>query len=360
MGRVLLDMLFRIDGEGAVESVPTHELAELGLREREDLQEWVIEEPRILDEGLLVITSEYAGFEDTLDRLDVLALDRDGKLVVVELKRDRADSETELQALKYASFCSTLTAEDVQQLYREFYQKRGDEDLTPEDVADRFISFIDTDDAIPLGEDGYATFELDDRPRIILAAGNFGTEVTSPVLWLRQEYGMDISCVRLNAYERDGEYLVQGQRIIPVPETEEYMTKRREKDEKQQGTRRQSTFRVLVDNGVLEAGDELLFNEALFGEDWMPDEAEERWNPDDGLWRAVVTGKEGQSNNVRWCHDDEEYSFTGLTRAILQDLYDDDDPYFSDPFGYWTHPDFDFEDLTTLRENEVTGSSREV
>ena len=58
-------MLVRIDGEGAVNSVQTHELAELGLRERDDLQEWVIEEPRILGEELLVITSEYAGFENT-------------------------------------------------------------------------------------------------------------------------------------------------------------------------------------------------------------------------------------------------------------------------------------------------------
>lgn len=238
-------MLFRIHGEGTVESVPTHELAELGLRERDDLQEWVIHEPRILGENLLVITSEYAGFEDTLDRLDVLALDRDGKLVVVELKRDLADSETDLQALKYASFCSTLTAEDVQHLYREFHQRRRSEDLTPEDVGNQFASFIASDELISLGEDGWATFELDDRPRILLAAGDFGTEVTSPVLWLNQEYGLDISCVRLQAYEHNGEYLVQGQRIIPVPEADEYMTKRRKKQEQQRGSRRPSTFTLL-------------------------------------------------------------------------------------------------------------------
>ncbi|WP_372909500.1 hypothetical protein [Salinigranum sp.] len=72
-------MLFRIDGEGIVEPVPTNKLAELGLRERDDLQEWVIEEPRILGEELLIVTSEYAGFENTLDRLDVLAIDRAGR-----------------------------------------------------------------------------------------------------------------------------------------------------------------------------------------------------------------------------------------------------------------------------------------
>jgi len=348
-------MLFNIDGEGAVDSIPTQQLSELGLRERDDLQEWVIDEPRILDEELLIITSEYAGFEETLDRLDVLALDRSGKLVVVELKRDRADQTTDLQALKYASFCSTLTAEDIQQLYREFHKDSTEGDLTREDVGKRFTNFIDTDEAVTIADSGLAEFDLDDRPRVMLAAGDFGTEITSPVMWLRQEYGLDISCVRISAYERDGEYLVQGQQIIPVPEAEEYMTKRREKEEKQQSTRRQSTLTVLRDRGVLQEGDEVLFNEEYLSEDWMPDEAEERWNPDDDFWRATVTGKWGRSNNVRWHYDDQTYSFTGLTREVLRDLYDEEDPYFSKPFSYWVHPDFDTTQLSQLREDQVTG-----
>lgn len=348
-------MLFNIDGEGTVDSISTQELAELGLRERDDLQEWVIDEPRILDEGLLIITSEYAGFEDTLDRLDVLALDRAGKLVVIELKRDRADRTTDLQALKYASFCSTLTAEDIQQLYREFHSGRTEDDLTPEEVGNRFANFIDTDEPITTGDSGLAEFELDDKPRVMLAAGDFGTEITSPVLWLRQEYGLDISCVRITAYERDGEYLVQGQQIIPVPEAEEYMTKRREKEEKQQSSQRQSTLTVLRDRGVLQEGDEVLFNEEFLYKDWMPDDAEDQWGPDDDFWRATMTGMWGQSNNVRWHYDDETYSFTGLTREVLRDLYDEEDPYFSEVFSYWVHPDFDRKQLSQLREEQVVG-----
>lgn len=292
-------MLFRIDGEGTVESVLTQELAELGLLERDDLQEWVIEEPRILGEELLVITSEYAGFENTLDRLDVLALDHDGKLIVIELKRDRADSNTDLQALKYAGFCSTLTAEEIQQEYREFHNARDSEELSPEEVADRFGEFLETDEGIEVGESGWAQFELDDRPRVMLAAGEFGAEITSPVLWLNQEYGLDITCVRMSAYKRDDEYLVQGQRIIPAPETEEYMTKRREKQEQQQTDRRPRAIKVLLERGVLREGDELLFNKELFRQDWAPEGVEDRWDPDDRLWQAVATGKEGRTDNVR-------------------------------------------------------------
>jgi len=99
-----------------------------------------------------VITSEYAGFEDTLDRLDVLALDRVGKLVVIELKRDRADKTTDLQGLKYAGFCSTLTAEDIQELYRKFHDRRNEDDLSPEEVGERFAEFLETDEAATIDE----------------------------------------------------------------------------------------------------------------------------------------------------------------------------------------------------------------
>lgn len=101
-------MIFSVDKEAkSLDHLPEKQFSSLGVLERQDLEEWVIDEPRILGEELLVITSEFQGFANTSDRLDVLAIDRDGNLVVVELKRDRADKTTDLQAIKYASNCST-------------------------------------------------------------------------------------------------------------------------------------------------------------------------------------------------------------------------------------------------------------
>jgi hypothetical protein len=208
------------------------DLSELGVLERQDLQEWTIEQPRILGEDLQIITSEYANFQDTRDRLDLLALDPTGKLVVIELKRDQADRTTDLQAIKYASYCATLTAEDIQRDYREFWNERDDTELTPEDVGQTFADFLEgIEEEIPLTGDGWAEFELDQKPRILLAAGSFGTEITAPVMWLIEEYGMDITCTKVEAYEHQGRVLLNSQQVIPVAEAEEYMTKRREKQE---------------------------------------------------------------------------------------------------------------------------------
>lgn len=351
-----IGMLFQIDGEGTVDQIPERQLAELGLRERDDLQEWIIEQPRILGEELLVVTSEYAGFEETRNRLDVLALDRTGKLVVIELKRDRADSTVDLQALQYASFCSTLTAEDVQELYKEFHDEREQLERSQEDVRDRFVNILETDD-FEIGNDGWLHFELDDRPRVLIAAGEFGTEITSPVLWLFEEFGLDISCVRLSAYAWEGQYLIQGQRIIPVPEAEEYMTKRREKQQRRHRDRRRPTLPVLLEREILQKGDVVIFNEKLLRQDRMPDDAEQRWDPTDPLWQAVVTGKTGSSNNVRWRYDGEQYSFTGLTRAVMRELGADDSGLASG-FWYWIHPEYDDRPLSELRDAKVTAMSQ--
>ncbi|WP_372909501.1 hypothetical protein [Salinigranum sp.] len=206
----------------------------------------------------------------------------------------------------------------------------------------------------------WASFELDDRPRILLAAGDFGTEVTSPVLWLNQEYGLDISCVRLSTYEFEGEYLIQGQPIIPVPESEEYMTKRREKQEKQHDSqgRRPRGIKLLLEQGVVREGDEILFNEAMFEADWCPEGVEERWDPEDEFWQAVVTGKKGRSNNVKWRYDGQEYSFTGLSNAVLNELgagWETTNPYW-----YWTHPKFGYRHLSELQEDQVTAYDRKA
>lgn len=347
-------MLFRIAEEGSVESVPKRKFAELGLLERDDIQEWIIEQPRILGEDLLIITSEFEGFEGTSNRLDVLALDRSAQLVVIELKRDRADTTADLQVLKYASFCATLTAEDVQQLHREFRIKRDGEDPTPASIRRRFSEFLDSGTEFEVGQDEWLQFDLTDQPRMLIAAGEFGVEVTSPVVWLYEEYGVEISCVRLSVYERAGEFLLQAQRIVPTPETEQYTTERRKKRAKQQDGFSGGTYDVLLRRGVLQRGDELLFNDEILQKDWAPPDAEDRWDPEDPLWKAVVTGKVGHRDNVRWQYDGEEYSITGLTKSVLRELGGGDDPYVNHAFWYWTHPCYEYQPLSSLREQEVS------
>lgn len=350
--------MFTVDpATGELKRLDEEQFADLGILERDDLEEWVIRQPDLLDEELLIITSEYAGFEQTRDRLDILALDRLGKVVVIELKRDQADTHTDLQAIKYASYCSTLTAEDLQKEYRSFWSDRRGEELSPEQVGEEFIDFLgpEAEDTIEPTDEGWADFGLDDQPRIILAAGSFGLEVTAPVMWLTREYGLDISCVRFDAYEDDGRVLLTGRTVIPVPEAEEYMTKRREKEERQrQRERRPAAIFVLLDRGVLRPGDIVVFDRNRYD----PKEFQRDYDPDDDYWRAEVTGQRGQSDNVRWLHNGQTYSFTSLSKVILEEQTGRDPSVALNGYKFWTHPEFGGRRLSDLRNEKVTADER--
>jgi signal peptidase I len=147
--------------------------------------------------------------------------------------------------------------------------------------------------------------------------------------------------------------ILNSQQVIPIPEAEEYLTKRREKQEKQEKTSVTFTLPALLDRGVLEKGDIVVFDETE-----VPEEADRDWNPNDEYWRARVTGMTGQQDNVEWLHDGETYSFTGLTKEILNQLVgrDKDDPL--NGYAYWTHPDFGGRTLLGLREANIRGEER--
>lgn len=89
-------MIFSVDQENSdLSMIREKSFANLDILIHRVFQEWVVTYPEILGEELLIIQPEYSKFEETRDRLDVLALDKHGKLVVVELKLDEADHRSE-------------------------------------------------------------------------------------------------------------------------------------------------------------------------------------------------------------------------------------------------------------------------
>jgi hypothetical protein len=190
--------------------------ASIGIRERSDLEQWVINHPELLGEPLLIITSEFASFDRSSKRLDVLALDKNGTLVVIEIKLDIAGSLADQQAIRYAAFCSTMTMANVVEYYARYHEVDSD------DAEDSILRFLEEDE-LP---------QLDDRPRIILAAGSMDDqELTACVIWLRR-FGLDISCVELTPYRmpQTEQVILVPRVIIPLPEAEKYIVRAERKD----------------------------------------------------------------------------------------------------------------------------------
>lgn len=198
------------DTDASPQTLFPKSFAEMGVYERKDLEEWVKKHPDILGSKLLLITSEFDCFDKSDKRLDLLAIDTNGKLVVIELKRDAAGSHADLQAIRYAAFCSAMTLADIAGLYAKF---RG---CHENEATETIRGFVEDPDFS----------ELDNKPRIILAAGGFDdSEITSCVIWLRT-FGLDISCVEITPYRMPDDGIVLVPRvIIPLPEAKDYIVR---------------------------------------------------------------------------------------------------------------------------------------
>lgn len=165
----------------------------------------------------MIIQKEFDGFSGTNERLDLLALDRSGALVVIENKLDDTGKDVTWQALKYVSYCSTLSKTQIVAIYQDYLDKQGQ----GERAEDKLVDFFDGQ----LLEE----IELNNQDqRMILVAGNFRKEVTSTVMWMIN-HNISVKCFKATPYKHGDDLLLDIEQIIPVKEAADYYIKMADK-----------------------------------------------------------------------------------------------------------------------------------
>lgn len=205
--------MFEVDRQNkALIPLSPAKLSELEVSERYDLQEWIDHHPAILGEELLVVAKELELSFGA--RLDLLAVDKTGALVVIELKRDDSGRNVDWQAIRYASYVANFTEEELTGYFAD-YLGAG-----VEEARERLGKFVGNDlDA------------LNERQRIVLCAREFHSDVVSAVLWLR-ENSLDLSCVRIRPYtDGNGRLFIVPETIVPLPEAKDYVVRKERKEQ---------------------------------------------------------------------------------------------------------------------------------
>ncbi|WP_308364342.1 MULTISPECIES: hypothetical protein [unclassified Microbulbifer] len=221
--------MYQIDKDAnRISPLQQKRFSELGLREREHLQEWLAANPEVLGEDLLIIQKEFDGFDETRERLDLLALDKQGHLVIIENKLDDSGRDVVWQALKYASYCAGLTKSQLVAIYQQYLEKYE----PGQSAQQRLSEFFDDTEFDEL------TLNPGSDQRIIFVAANFRREVTSTALWL-MEHRIRIQCIKAAPYALGDQLFLSLDQIIPVKEAEEYMIGIRDKSEEVRSERRQ-------------------------------------------------------------------------------------------------------------------------
>lgn len=208
--------LYRVHPESKIlQSVKEVDFTEFGFKERFDIQEWVESTPEVLGEELLIIAKEKSYFEGTRERPDLIALDKAGNVVVIELKRDDSGQNTEWQAIKYASYWSKFKVNNIIEVFTDYLKGRDEVSAESDEeyASQKIIEFVND-----------STLDnINGKQRIFLVSHRYAKEVTSAVNWLIDSHGMSIKCIQLIPYyDSDKEaYYLQSNEILPITGVED-------------------------------------------------------------------------------------------------------------------------------------------
>ncbi len=255
--------IYLLVSRGAVEVSPAT-FSDLEMREQ-DIEEMLRSSVDILcgdEESMLIIGRQVRN--EKLGRGDLTAVDNEGNVVLIEIKRDRRDIKGrkeafEFQAIRYAASYATIknTDEIVKKVYAPYIEKHRDEfelgDLTSYELGIRKLNeFLEENDAID---------RFNRKQRIILVAGDYDDQTLSAVAWMNRN-DVDISCFKLTPYRIHDETYIQVERILPPPDYGDYYVDLADRDAPASGrtgiTRRSlPRIHTMLEWGVVEAGDVL-------------------------------------------------------------------------------------------------------
>lgn len=216
---------------------PVHETSfqSEGLFERQHLQARLRESIDIISPDLMVISEEFCNWDDSRRRIDLLCIDREARLVVVELKRTEDGGFMDLQAVRYAAMVSKMTFAAAIDAYTHYLQRLNQSSEGAKATILRFLGWSEA------REDNFAV-----EVRLILVASDFSRELMTSVAWL-SERDVDITCIRLKPYRLAESVLIDVAQVFPVPETADYQIRIREKERSQRRARQQNGSRTCFD-----------------------------------------------------------------------------------------------------------------
>ena len=173
--------------------------ADCSITERYDLQEFITNSPSIffgeIGQELFLVGKEIVASANVQDRIDILALDKTGAAVVIELKRGNHKLHM-LQAISYAGMIAEWSHLDVIQLLDGPSQER-------------LVDFLEVE-----------IEDVNRRQRIILLAEAFDYALLVSAKWLSERFGVDLICCRLSVARdtaTNSEFLVCSS-VHPAPE----------------------------------------------------------------------------------------------------------------------------------------------
>lgn len=254
-----LSKLVSIGPQGSAALEPVDFTGRINEKEFED---HLAATPNLLGEELLVLGRQLIDFAEDNKRLDLLAIDTEGEIVLIELKVDHDFAFTDLQALAYAGAYADRPITHFAQTLVRSCASSGDASIRANAGLDVGAGLDSAKAAIAnfLDLTDFEEWHPSKQIRIKLVAPGFPRRVLSNVRWLGDVYGLAIEAIRAQLFELGDHRQIYFERLLPLPGSEDFDLSIREREEsirRENKQRRKAVFSLLVTNGVLIDGDRL-------------------------------------------------------------------------------------------------------
>jgi hypothetical protein len=162
------------------------------------LEDWLETNPHGIVEGqqLMVIGRQVT--TNLGSTIDLLALDRQGDAVVVELKRGRTPRDTLAQALEYASFVEGLGYDGLEAILRKYTDEEGAV------LSEAHAAEFEVGEAVAFNK----------AQHIVIVGSDVTQEIRQTAAFLRKR-GIDVTCVEFGFFKTArGERLMSSEVVV--------------------------------------------------------------------------------------------------------------------------------------------------
>ena len=179
-----------------IENDKLEPMNKISLNLEKRLKKWIYDEISILGMDLLIIGQEvhtsFGGF------IDILAIDIEGKLIIIELKRDKTPRDIVAQCFDYGIWVYKLTYNDVIELYEKYNSSDLEKDF------EKYFS-----EKMPS--------KINNNYQIIIVAESLDDSTERIVEHLNIIHGININAIFFNVFSRNGNDFI-GRSWLKDPE----------------------------------------------------------------------------------------------------------------------------------------------
>jgi hypothetical protein len=190
--------LFSIAKDGKFIHYAEHDFKVKNFEQK--LEFWLENNPAHIleDENVLIIGRQVTTNLGSI--IDLLGIDREGNLVVIELKRDRTPRETLAQILEYASFIEDISYTQLEEIFKEY---SSEENLILTDYHRNYFQ-LQKDEAVAFNK----------NQKLIIVGQHITKEIKQTSSFLSKR-GIEVFCLEFKYFEtKSGEQIISSEFVV--------------------------------------------------------------------------------------------------------------------------------------------------